>query len=219
MGEIMIKKKVKDHLGNEFESYAQMFKFYGVNYNTGLWRLQNGMTIKDTLTKPVTRNCIPAKDHLGNEFPSISAMFRHYNIEVCYGFSRMNMFSIKEILTNSYLKKPFTNAKKCTDFKGKEYDSISDMCRHYGISVTTFCQRYKMYHWSLKDSLTTKSRTYGCIDHLGNKFKSITEMCEFWKIPRSRFCDRYFTYKWDIERALTQPLGHLGKKKCKKILK
>ena len=215
----MIKKKVKDHLGNEFESYAQMFKFYGVNYNTGLWRLQNGMTIKDTLTKPVTRNCIPAKDHLGNEFPSISAMFRHYNIDVCYGFSRMNMFSIKEILTNSYPKRLFTNAKKCTDFKGNEYDSISDMCRHYGISVTTFCQRYNTYHWSLKDSLTTKSRTYGCIDHLGNKFKSVTEMCEFWKIPRSRFCDRYFTYKWDIERALTQPLGHLGKKKCKKILK
>lgn len=219
MGEIMIKKKVKDHLGNEFESYAQMFKFYGVNYNTGLWRLQNGMTIKDTLTKPATRNCIPAKDHLGNEFPSISAMFRHYNIEVCYGFSRMNMFSIKEILTNSYPKRPFTNAKKCTDFKGKEYDSISDMCRHYGISVTTFSQRLNIYQWSLKDALTKKSRTYGCIDHLGNKFKSVTEMCEFWKIPRSRFCDRYFTYKWDIERALTQPLGHLGKRKCKKILK
>lgn len=215
----MIKKKVKDHLGNEFESYAQMFKFYGVNYNTGLWRLQNGMTIKDTLTKPVTRNCIPAKDHLGNEFPSISAMFRHYNIDVCYGFTKMNLFSIKEILTNSYPKRPFTNAKKCTDFNGREFNSISDMCKQYGISVATFCQRYKMRHWSLKDSLTKVPRQKGFTDHLGNKFKSVTEMCEFWKIPRSRFCDRYFTYKWDIERALTQPLGHLGKRKCKKILK
>lgn len=215
----MIKKKVKDHLGNEFESYAQMFKSYGVNYNTGLWRLQNGMTIKDTLTKPVTKNCIPAKDHLGNQFPSISAMFRHYNIEVCYGFSKMNMFSIKEILTDSYEKKPFSNAKKCTDFNGREFNSISDMCKQYGISVATFCQRYKMRHWSLKDSLTKAPRQKGFTDHLGNKFKNVTEMCEFWKIPRSRFCDRFFTYKWDIERALTQPLGHLGKKKCKKILK
>lgn len=215
----MIKKQAKDHLGNEFESYTQMFKFYGVNYNTGLWRLKHGMTIKDTLTKPVTKNCIPAKDHLGNQFPSISAMFRHYNIDVCYGFTKMNLFSIKEILTNSYLKRPFTNAKKCTDFNGREFNSISDMCKQYGISVATFCQRYKMRHWSLKDSLTKAPRQKGFTDHLGNKFKSITAMCEFWKIPRSRFCDRYFTYKWDIERALTQPLGHLGKRKCKKILK
>lgn len=202
----MTVKKVTDHLGNKFESYAEMFRFHNVNYNTGLWRLQNGMTIKDTLTKPATRNCIPAKDHLGNQFPSISAMFRHYNIEVCYGFSKMNMFSIKEILTDSYEKKPFTNAKKCTDFNGREYNSISDMCKQYGISVATFCQRYKMRHWSLKDSLTKKPRIKGFTDHLGNKFKNVTEMCEFWKIPRSRFCDRYFTYKWSIKDSLTKPL-------------
>lgn len=202
----MTAKTAKDHLGNKFESYAQMFKFYGVNYNTGLWRLKHGMTIKDTLTKPVTRNCIPAKDHLGNQFPSISAMFRHYNIDVCYGFTKMNLFSIKEILTNSYLKRPFTNAKKCTDFNGKEFNSISDMCKQYGISVATFCQRYKMRHWSLKDSLTKVPRQKGCTDHLGNKFKNVTAMCEFWKIPRPRFCDRYFTYKWSIEDSLTKPL-------------
>lgn len=201
----MTVKKVTDHLGNKFESYAEMFRFHNVNYNTATWRLKHGMPIKDVLN-PSNIACIRAKDHLGNEYPSISAMFRAYKINPTTGFQKLNKLSIEEILTDPHERKPFTNAIKCIDFKGKQFNSIRDMCKHYNIPLSTFYTRYKACHWSLKDSLTKAPRQKGFTDHLGNKFKNVTEMCEFWEIPHSRFCDRYFTYKWSIKDSLTKPL-------------
>ena len=48
--EALYKKKVKDHLGNEFESKSKMYSHYGLSRQTAEARLKNGWSLEKTLT-------------------------------------------------------------------------------------------------------------------------------------------------------------------------
>jgi hypothetical protein len=45
-----LKKKVKDHLGNEFNSTKEMSEHYNINYLTYMYRRNKGYSLKDALT-------------------------------------------------------------------------------------------------------------------------------------------------------------------------
>lgn len=104
--------------------------------------------------------------------------------------------------------------KSVRDFNGKEFDSIKDMCEHWGIKRMTYMARIKR-GWSLEDALTksitdnedgSKSDvgTSGkvCFDHKGNAYSSIKEMCEAYGITYSVYLERMRRYS-DTEKALT----------------
>ena len=65
--------KIKDHLGNEFNSATEMIKHYNVKPNTGLARLKRGWSIEEAVlgTKEITHKNKPMTDHLGNKFKTI----------------------------------------------------------------------------------------------------------------------------------------------------
>ena len=98
---------------------------------------------------------------------------------------------------------------KCKDHEGNEFDSLIDMCEHYGIAIKTFRMRMR-YKWTLERALMQPIRYFKkCKDHLGNEFNSELEMCRYWHITLSTFRSR-MRCKWTLERALTMPILGVG---------
>ncbi len=106
------------------------------------------------------------------------------------------------------------------DHKGNEYESITEMCREYGISQQVYSHRTKKLGWAMEKALETPVRRKGRIrkeepmvdkrkkavtDHLGNSFPSYVEMARAYNIPELTLFNR-LTRGWDIKRALTQPI-------------
>lgn len=107
--------------------------------------------------------------------------------------------------------------KKCKDHLGNEYNSITEMCRSYGIKRTEYYKRLKR-GWSLEETLTREVKNRGecrrkkCKDHLGNEYNSRDELCKAYGISYNTFKSR-IALGWSLEKALTTPLSN--GKKCK----
>lgn len=98
---------------------------------------------------------------------------------------------------------------KCKDHLGNEFDSLRDMCKHYGIGIETFRMRMR-YKWTLERALTQRIRCLKkCKDHLGNEFKSELEMCRYWHINLFTFRSR-MSGNWSLKDALTMPVLGVG---------
>ena len=95
--------------------------------------------------------------------------------------------------------------KKVKDHLGNEYKSISEMCRHYGITFASYEHRIES-GMSLEKSLTTpvREKHKKCKDHLGNEFNSVAEMCRFHKIDSNLFKCRK-RLGWDLKDILETP--------------
>ena len=51
------------------------------------------------------------------------------------------------------------NTKKpCSDHLGNKFDSITDMCKYWNISISTFTSRVNS-GWSLKNALETRIKS------------------------------------------------------------
>ena len=59
----------------------------------------------------------------------------------------------------------------CTDHLGNKFESITSMCKHWGIGLRTFQYRMKQ-GLTLEQTLTTPIKDLTVTDHLGNKFES-----------------------------------------------
>ena len=68
--------------------------------------------------------------------------------------------------------------KKCRDHTGAEYNSIKEMCDHWGVTYRYFDKR-RSRGMNLEDCLTFH-RGISCTDHLGNSFTSKKDMCHYW---------------------------------------
>ena len=184
-----------DHLGNKFNSYTEMCKYYGVRETAFFSRLNKGLTIKDALEFEDSHICY---DHLGNKFKNKKEMCEHYGISYVSLHRRISSgMSLGEALEKRCI------VKGCCDHLGNRFSSKNEMCKHYGIKLSTL--KYRLNSgMSLKDALTTEVDTFysvGCCDHLGNKFQSQTKMCEHYGIER-----RTFEYRikngWSLKDAL-----------------
>lgn len=100
------------------------------------------------------------------------------------------------------------------DHEGKEFPSISAMCRGWGISRTTYCVR-RENGWSMEEALTKGpyeriAPGIACVDHLGNRFVSIKEMCRSYGIDCNTFQLRRKRGK-SLEEALTTPIHKVSR--------
>ena len=66
------------------------------------------------------------------------------------------------------------------DHLGKEYATMKEMCRHYGVVVATF-QNRRSKGWPLKDCLLGRKKS-GVADHLGNQYSSLKALCDHYGI-------------------------------------
>ena len=77
-------KTVRDHNGAEFNSIAEMCKYWGISESTYRSRVRKGLSLKEALTKKVTTtrtnntNSKVVMDHLGNIFRSEAEKKRYW---------------------------------------------------------------------------------------------------------------------------------------------
>ena len=111
-----VKRKCRDHLGNEYQSQKEMLKAYGINHDVYKYRIKQGWGLEKTLTTPVAPHDHSCTDHLGNEYPSKSAMAKAYGITYPILKSRLKYgYSLEEALTMPVDKRKTGRRKK----KGK----------------------------------------------------------------------------------------------------
>ena len=101
--------------------------------------------------------------------------------------------SLEAALTSPKRKGP---GHDCEDHLGNKYQSLSAMCRAYGISTTVYAYRVENCGWDLGTALETPATdtdaagAHECEDHLGNRFPSKKAMCEYWHVPRNVYFSR-----------------------------
>lgn len=200
-----------DHLGNTFSSLPAMAEHWNIPKSTLYNRLNKGMTTEQALTyttADMKQQNTECKDHLGNTYASKTAMCEAYNISHTVFFARVRLgWSLEQALTTPVNNQP-TNSKSIKDHTGKEFKSVSAMCKHWGIKQNTYNARIKQ-GWSVEKTLTTATKSIKIvkkqsIDHLGNKYPSMTAMCNAYNITHYTFASR-LNLGWTLEQALTTP--------------
>lgn len=174
-----MKKKVKDHLGNDFPSIKAMYEAWGIDEGTYYYRIRTGRTLEEALTgkgcePPRGRreaSCKPVKDHLGNEFSSEKEMCEEWNIDY-----------------DNYRRRISTGW---------------DMQKALEAPVNRYKKTHNRTH---KSSSSPKHRKKYCVDHLGNIFNTEKEMCAAWNISWYTYRSRIIA-GWVKEDALTTPVN------------
>ena len=214
------KKPCRDHLGNEYPSAPEMCAAYGIPFSTYSGRLGRGWTVRQALETPAEgngpkvnpRNGAAVKDHLGNEFISVGAMCRHWGISETVYQSRRRVcgWPLEKILTEPVRDREDTaNAIKITDHTGREHASISAMCRHWNVGLSTYRERRRR-GWGVEKALTEpeteiKTAHVRCRDHLGREYPSKNAMCRAWGVTRYCYESR-LGLGWTQEQALSSPI-------------
>lgn len=153
------------------------------------------------------RKHFPSTDHLGQHFPSQKAMCEAWGIKYgTYATRLRSGWSVEEALTGD--RAHTGHGKPCTDHTGREFESTTAMCKHWGIGAATYRQRI-LYGWSQEEALTSKvaPTSKPCTDHTGRTFSSVKDMCEAWGIATSVYSTRS-KKGWSTEETLT------GKRPC-----
>lgn len=215
-------KMAKDHLGNVYASNEEMCKAYGIKENTFYARRYRGMSLEQCLTyrrqgsngkqkkdhdlrNESTVDIEERTDHLGNVYRTVTEMCKHYGVNRSTYKSRINRgFTKEEALTAGLSAQPLEDR---TDHIGNTYDTVSDMCRAYGLNFCTYIRRIKL-GWTKEEALTEEViRLNSCErreveDHLGNKYPSKLKMCEAYGTTYNCFKNRILL-GYTVEEALT----------------
>lgn len=173
--------KVKDHLGQEYNTKIEMCKAYGIEYDTYLKREKKGMPKEEALTKPVRKRSKVehVNDHLGKTYSSVRAMEKAYGIpHATYTRRIENGMSVKDALTTPGRKTQ--DELKVYDHNGAEFESEKKMLKHYKISRSTYINRVNA-KMSLEKILTTPPREKSK-NHIGEE--SITTAGQKMKITK-----------------------------------
>ncbi len=200
-------KKCYDHLGNCFKSISDMCSYWGIEQSTFTHRInRDKYTLKEALEgRRKTDEYV--YDHLGNKYNSVSEMCKFYKIDRKTFHRRLDKMgmSLKDALTT----KCENRQVPVTDHKGKVFNNEAEMCRSYGIAVSTYHKRLKS-RWPLQNALEIPSTKRGCIDHKGTYYKSIVDMCKAYGIDASIYYNR-IKNGWSLQKTLETPLIKNGK--------
>lgn len=188
-----------------------MAKYWNIAERTLHTRLiTKHMTIKDALTTPVrnTRSNRTWKDHIGNTFSSKTEMCKHWNISPSIYTGRIKLgWSIKDALTEPPDRIP-KSAKSVTDHTGKNFRSVSEMCRYWNIPRSTYNMKIK-HGKTIEEALTEPCETVNMsrqewTDHNGITYPSLNAMCRAHGISHHTFKTRLTALGWSVKDALTK---------------
>ena len=190
------KRVILDHLGNEYSSYDQMCNAYNVDVALYKKRVRRGWEKSKAL------GCgLNVRDHLGHKFESEIEMCKYYGITVTILHARINNgWSLGEALTSNFLNHAKDVEVGIYDHLGNYFETKSDLCRAYNISVKKLTARLNR-GWTLERALTYD----GVYDHLGNRFNTKKELCEAYGISMGAYIYRR-KHRWSLEDTLTKPV-------------
>jgi len=133
------RNRYTDHLGNKFSSLKDMCAYHNISIDGYEKGIKLGKSLENILEH------INIRDHEGNGFSSIDDMCGHWGITRHTYFNRIKRgLSMQEALTQPIKsRKP---GKRCV-YEGREYSSLNELYRHYGIheyAVSYIMCRYKL---------------------------------------------------------------------------
>jgi len=133
------RKKVKDHIGNEFKSFEDMCDYYKLKSGTVRYRLNNGYTLEEALLTKVGQNKYNGEakvvDHLGNEYYSLKSMLDKYGISKLTFRNRIRQGAdIETALTYDSSKDKDKLRINLQGPDGYRYNSLKEMCEQNRIS-------------------------------------------------------------------------------------
>ena len=213
---------VKDHKGNVYPSMSAMAAAWGVKNRTLHGRLDRGWTVEQALTtpadnfKPKHKHRKAWTDHKGNEYSSLPEMCAAYGIteKLFQGRVRNCGWDLERALTTPVSYIP-GNAKAIRDPGGREFPSVSAMCKYHNVSRTLFKERLAR-GWDLERALCAPAKKTNDIspkparDHKGNIYPSFNAMCRAYDTNKDRVKSR-LELGWDLGRALTEGSVIYGK--------
>ena len=204
---------VKDHLRNEYRSISQMCKHWGISNSQYSYRIvRNSHDLEKVLTTKTKRPVI--EDHLGNKFSSWDELGQKYNMDATLIKGRLQRgWSIEKILTTP-VNKSYTNRNKFIyDHLGDKFNSRSEMCKFYNISVQMYTNRIAE-GWSVERALTTpadkKQKELEFIDHKGIKHKTIADCAAYYGMPSSKLYIRLKKYSNLADAIEGEFIDHKG---------
>ena len=177
-------KKIVGPDGKEYDSIKSLSKAYECNYNIVRYRLKQGMSLEDALSKEKIPSGCPGKKIIGpdgKEYKSIKALAKAYGCN--YDIVRVRLkkgYSLEEALFKE--KSPGRYRKKIAGPDGKEYKSIKALAEKYGCNYGTITSRLER-GMSLKDALSKEKIPSGCsgkkiVGPDGKEYKSIKALAE-----------------------------------------
>lgn len=202
-----------DHLGNVFKSKKEMCKFYNISTVSYDKRINKGMSKEQALTSKKT-TCSEEEDrtdHLGNVFDSTNQMCKYWGVSKSKYLSRINSGWSKEKALSTkedmYIRGELEDR---TDHLGQVFDSIIQMCEHWGVNPRTYKNRIRRGKWSKEKALTYSNQSITQIedrtDHLGNVFETQGKMCKKYNVDHNTYLQRIKSYHSKEEALGIVPL-------------
>lgn len=171
-----LSQKCQDHEGNIFPSVRAMCKYWKVPTTTYYSRIKKGYPIEYALSydekkiQQMYKTCKTCQDHKGNIYPSYVLMCEAYGKDYSIYEKRIKKgYTLERALTQEIRKVKSDNSKthknklnpagghpkRVQDHKGKEYVSITKMCKAYKVIPSTYKARLER-GWNQKDALEGK---------------------------------------------------------------
>ena len=142
----------KDHLGNIYPNQTALADAYGITRTQLRGRLKKGLTLEEALTLPAQYNLI-VEDYKGKKYKSLSDMAKAYNIEKGLLRTRIKKYGNVEKAYERKQERGECTRVPCKDHLGKEFASMTDMCKYWKIDFKKYRDRIKL-GWTLEDALT-----------------------------------------------------------------
>lgn len=147
-----------DPLGNTFSTLPDMFAYYGMSKSAAYTRAKRyDMLEALTGVSDITLVAKEVTDHKGTTYPNVVEMCRAHGVPVLLYFMRLYAnWSVEEALTKEY-NRMWVVSSPCKDFDGNCFNSIDDMCKHYGTNSSTVNTRV-LQGMTLKEALTSGNK-------------------------------------------------------------
>ena len=184
-----------DHLGNSFNSVREMAEHYGITEKI-FWSRKRILKwpLEKILTTPVQDIESPSNAKSitcnGQTFKSINALCKHYGIprstfklRMSQGYTPEEAINIQPNPVKGFNKR----YEKCKDPWGNEFNSKSEMYRHYGVSKDLVTSRLKL-GWTLEDILSKPDKINSakpCVDPKGIEHSSFKDMAKFYGLSEA----------------------------------
>lgn len=183
----------------EFDSIAEACRFYDLNYNSVMKRINRGSSIEEAILTPVHTRAI--LDINGVKYNNLDEISHKYNIprnklsNLIYN-EGMSAEEAVGVLVEEYI----------IVFEGKEFTSVAEVCNHYGVNKNMVYSRLSC-GWSLVDAIKSPSGYPNSIPVVidGVEFRTIKEACKYNNVSYGMVMSRIYEKGMPVEEAIKTP--------------
>lgn len=201
----------EDHKGNKYTSFEKMCLEYGKSSQTVHYRLKKlNWSLKDALETPVAagfgKEFLEKYPDKSDKLPIVYSKYYLIDQRLKDNWDLYDAAMVGNKGKKSYDSIEEDGTYVCIDHEGQKFESLKEMCAHWGVTTATYTFRRKN-GLSIKDSLTLPSRyDHYIVDHEGKVYRSSSALYAAYGICRSIFKHRE-EKGWTLKQILLTPKG------------